>query len=1578
MAAADDFERSSSSTTSRRTKSLGSASFQEVWTASPDIFSKSSASQQDIDDEQELIWAAIEKLPTYDRIRKGILTQVNDNGTVHHEEIDVTKLGMQDKKHLMDSILKVVEEDNERLLQSLRSRTDRVGISIPKIEVRFEHLSIEGDVYVGNRAIPTLYNSTLNAIEMVLGLMRLSPSRKRINKILRNVSGVLLPSRMTLLLGPPGSGKTTLLQALAGKPDKDLRASSSHEQVTGNITYCGHEFHEFVPQRTCAYISQHDLQYGEMTVRETLDFSGRCLGVGTRYDLMTELSRREKKIGIKPDPDVDAFMKATAVEGQKTSLVTDYVLKILGLEICADIMVGDEMRRGISGGQKKRVTTGEMLVGPAKALFMDEISTGLDSSTTFQIVKFMRQMVHIMDVTMIISLLQPAPETFELFDDVILLSEGQIVYQGPCQNVLEFFEFMGFRCPERKGVADFLQEVTSKKDQEQYWFDKNRRYKYVSGDGFVKSFQDFHIGQQLSMDLKTPYDKSGVHPAALVTEKYGISRWELFKACFAREWLLTKCNSFIYIFKTVQITIMSLICMTVFLRTEMKAGQIQDGGKYFGALFFSLINVMFNGLAELSLTIFKLPVFYKQRDFLFYPPWAFALPIWVLKNPLSLMESGIWVILTYYTVGFAPSASSFDAFADLFRFFRQFLAFVSINQTALALFRFIAALGRTLVVANTLGTFTLLLVFLFGGFMISKDDLGPWMIWGYYVSPMMYGQNAIAINEFLDERWSTPIVDPVTREPTVGKALLRSRGLFVEEYWYWICIAALTGFSLLFNICFVMALTYLNPLGGSKSAILDEDAEDTKNSSSREDYRSVSAMASSTFEGIDMAVRKAPDIIVEQSIRKGMVLPFQPLSLAFNHVNYYVDMPALKLHTPRGYTRKAPSLRKVKVMPELESHIAVISRGGFSWHSIGSAGHHREEDTPASCSLMAPSPTDISQFRNVSKPCVGKDKTAASQITNANYLFHQEMSSQGIDETRLQLLRDVSGAFRPGILTALVGVSGAGKTTLMDVLAGRKTGGYIEGSISISGYPKNQETFARVSGYCEQNDIHSPHVTVYESLVYSAWLRLGSEVNKETQKMFVDEVMELVELNPIRDALVGLPGIDGLSTEQRKRITIAVELVANPSIIFMDEPTSGLDARAAAIVMRTIRNTVDTGRTVVCTIHQPSIDIFESFDELLLMKRGGQIIYTGPLGRHSHKLIEYFEAIPGITEIKDGCNPGTWMLEVSAASIEIQLDVDFAEVYVNSTLYQRNQELIEELSTPASGSKELYFPTEFSQSFSAQCVACFWKQHWSYWRNPQYNAIRFIMAIVIGTMFGVIYWNKGEKASKQQDLSNLLGAMYGCIFFLGATNATTVQPVVAIERTVFYRERAAGMYSPLAYAFAQVAIEMVYVAIQSFIYSLLLFSMIGFEWKMDKFVWFFYYIFMCFVYFALYGMMTVALTPGHQVAAILATFFFNFWNLFSGFIIPRMQIPIWWRWYYWGSPISWTLYGLVTSQIGDKNNQVEIPGTTFRPTVKEYLKENLGYEHDFLGYVALAHIAFVFLFLFVFAFGIKFLNFQRR
>ncbi|XP_058221822.1 pleiotropic drug resistance protein 1-like isoform X3 [Rhododendron vialii] len=1190
-------------------------------------------------------------------------------------------------------------------------------------------------------------------------------------------------------------------------------------------------------------------------------------------EMLTELSRREKEANIKPDPDLDIFMKAVSLEGERANLMTDYIIKILGLDVCADSLVGDAMLRGISGGQKKRVTTGEMMVGPARALFMDEISTGLDSSTTFQIVNSIKNSSHILQGTFVISLLQPAPETYDLFDDIILLSDGQIVYQGPRENVIEFFEHMGFRCPERKGVADFLQEVTSRKDQEQYRARRDEPYSFVTAREFAESFKLFHVGRELDNELSIPFDKAKSHPAALSTRKYGVSKKELLKALISREYLLMKRNSFVYIFKMTQLAIMAFIVMTVFLRTKMSKETTEDGVIFLGALFFTLLLTMFTGMSELALTVMKLPTFYKQRNLLFFPSWAFSLPAWILKIPMTFMEVSIYVFTTYYVIGFDPNVG---------RLFKMYLVLFCINQMASGLFRLIAGIGRNMIVANTFGSFALVTMVVLGGFVLSRDNIKKWWIWGYWVSPLMYGQNAIAVNEFFGHSWKQV---PFNSTESLGVLVLKSRGLFPEAHWYWIGVGALVGYVFLFNGLYTLALAYLSPFE-KPQAILSEETVAERNSVKAGEVIELSSRGKSSSERGDevqtslssksRSSRIGSNSEDNKNMQRGMVLPFEPLSIAFNDIKYSVDMP-------------------------------------------------------------------------------------------------QEMKAQGIPEDRLELLKGVTGSFRPGVLTALMGVSGAGKTTLMDVLAGRKTGGYIEGSILVSGYPKKQETFARIAGYCEQTDIHSPHVTVYESLTYSAWLRLPSEVDSATRKMFVDEVMELVELTPLREALVGLPGISGLSTEQRKRLTIAVELVANPSIIFMDEPTSGLDARAAAIVMRTVRNTVDTGRTVVCTIHQPSIDIFDAFDELFLLKRGGEEIYVGPLGHHSAHLISYFEGINGVSKIKDGYNPATWMLEVTSVAQEAAHGVNFAEVYKNSELYRRNKETIAELSTPPPGSKDLYFATQYSQSFFTQCMACLWKQHLSYWRNPPYTAVKFFFTTIIALMFGTIFWQLGSNRGTQQDIFNAMGSMHSSVLFLGIQNATSVQPVVAVERTVFYREKAAGMYSALPYAFGQVVIELPYILVQSVIYGVIVYSMIGFEWTTDKFFWYLFFMYFTLLYFTFYGMMAVAVTPNQSIAAIVASAFYAIWNLFSGFIIPKTRIPVWWKWYVYICPVSWTLYGLLASQFGNIQTELDTG-----ETVEYFVQTYFDFKHDFVGYVAIIVVGFTVLFAFLFAFSIKAFNFQRR
>lgn len=149
--------------------------------------------------------------------------------------------------------------------------------------------------------------------------------------------------------------------------------------------------------------------------------------------------------------------------------------------------------------------------------------------------------------------------------------------------------------------------------------------------------------------------------------------------------------------------------------------------------------------------------------------------------------------------------------------------------------------------------------------------------------------------------------------------------------------------------------------------------------------------------------------------------------------------------------------------------------------------------------------------------------------------------------------------------------------------------------------------------------------------------------------------------------------------------------------------------------------------------------------QLLLMKRGGQVIYAGALGKQSQKLIDYFEEIDGVEKITPGYNPATWMLEASSMASENRLGIDFAEIYLNSSLYQTNKALIEELKKPAPGFEDIHFETKFSQPFWVQAKACLWKQHWSYWRNPQYNAIRFFFTFVCALLFGSIFWKMGNK-----------------------------------------------------------------------------------------------------------------------------------------------------------------------------------------------------------------------------------------
>ncbi|KAL8120357.1 hypothetical protein AgCh_017512 [Apium graveolens] len=1274
------------------------------------------------EDEKELEWAAMERLPTM-----SVIEDDEDGGS---KVVDVTKLGPDEKRVFIHKLINHVQTDNARLLLKMKQRMDKVGIKLPTVEVRYKNLCVEAKCeVVPGEPLPTLWNT----FKGIFAIPYCKSPEVKVG-IIKGINGIIKPSRMTLLLGPPGCGKTTLLKALAGKLDKSLK-------VSGEVSYNECKLEDLNSQKISAYISQHDLHTPEMTVRETIDFSARCQGVESRKETMAEISRREKQAGIVPESEIDTYMKAISVSGLERTLQTDYTLKILGLDMCADTPVGDAIRQGISGGQKRRLATGEMIVSPKRVLFMDEISNGLDTSTTFQIISCLQQLVHVTDVTALISLLQPAPETFDLFDDIILYAEGKVVYHGPRVDTLEFFQDCGFKCPERKGVADFLQE--------------NSRIGHSLDDELSRTVENSE--SYLNKDI-LPDDKNN---------KYSTNKWDLFKACLDREILLTRRNSFIHVFKLAQLIIIAIITMTVFLRTRMNVDS-QHSTYIMGSLFYGIIRILTNGMGELNMTVTRLPVFYKERALSFYPSWAYAISAFLLRIPFSLVESFIWTALTYYVIGYSPDVESSD------------MQKTKINNNILLMQGFSANSCCFSSYTNHQYLYSeCLLQFVKLRLWQHQHSLPGWLQWGFWTSMVSYAEIGISVNEFLAPRWEKVTSGNVT----IGRETLSSHGLNFEGYTYWISLGALLGFTLLFNVGFTLALTYKKSPGASQAVIsykkLQQLQEDVDNDKTEKNEK---------LTTMTPWLHNTSNKVIEEGSK--MVLPFEPLTLTFENVWYYVETPA-------------------------------------------------------------------------------------------------EMRKTGIyQETRLQLLHDMTGAFKPGVLTVLMGESGAGKTTLMDILSGRKDSKHIEGTIRVGGFPKVQQTFARISGYCEQSDIHSPQITVEESVVFSSWLRLPSHIDTDTRTEFVSDVLTLVELDGIKNSLVGIPGVSGLSNEQRKRLTIAVELVSNPSIIFMDEPTSGLDARAAAIVMRAVKNVANTGRTVVCTIHQPSIDIFEAFDELILMKKGGQIVYSGPLGQHSSKLIDYFQSIPGVPKIKKNYNPATWMLEITMGSIEEQFGLDFAQVYKESQVYKENIKQIEVLREAQGSTRELHFPTQFPRSGWEQYKACLWKQNLSYWRSPSYNFKCLAFATVSAVLMGVVLWQKGAKIQDQQDLFNILSSVFIVLQVIGTNNCSSVIAIVASERSVLYREMFSGMYSSFAYSFAQVSIEIPYLLVQALVYSTVTYWAIGFYWSISKVVWYFYVTFFTLLYFSYQGMLIVSLSSDMKVASILAVATYTILSLFSGFLIP--------------------------------------------------------------------------------------------
>ncbi|KAE9324485.1 ABC transporter G family member 36 [Phytophthora fragariae] len=488
----------------------------------------------------------------------------------------------------------------------------------------------------------------------------------------------------------------------------------------------------------------------------------------------------------------------------------------------------------------------------------------------------------------------------------------------------------------------------------------------------------------------------------------------------------------------------------------------------------------------------------------------------------------------------------------------------------------------------------------------------------------------------------------------------------------------------------------------------------------------------------------------------------------------------------------------------------------------------------------------------------------------------------------IDLLKGVSGFALPGKMTALMGATGAGKTTLMDVIAGRKTGGETRGSILLNGFPVTDLTIRRCTGYCEQMDIHSDSATIREALTFSAFLRQGSDVSYEKKYATVIECLELLELDAIADRCVR-----GCSVEQLKRLTIGVELAAQPSVLFLDEPTSGLDARAAKVIMDGVRKVANTGRTILCTIHQPSTEVFQLFDSLLLLKKGGETVFFGDC----QHLVAYFESIPQVPRIPVDYNPATWMLEVIGAGVDhsANIDVDFVQVFNASSLKTAMDENLgmQGVTVPAPGQDELCFTNKRAASSLTQAYMVTQRFFRMYWRVPTYNWTRFVVYTAMGLLFGLVF--VGADYKSYQEVNSGLGMIFCTTAFLGIVSLNSAIPVTSEERASFYRELASQTYNSVWYFLGFTLAEIPYVLVSSLLFTVICLPLAGFTDIGDLA---FYWInltlhVLCQVYL---GQLLSFAMPSVEVAALMGVLCNSIFVLFMGFNPPASTIPHGYKW----------------------------------------------------------------------------------
>lgn len=504
-------------------------------------------------------------------------------------------------------------------------------------------------------------------------------------------------------------------------------------------------------------------------------------------------------------------------------------------------------------------------------------------------------------------------------------------------------------------------------------------------------------------------------------------------------------------------------------------------------------------------------------------------------------------------------------------------------------------------------------------------------------------------------------------------------------------------------------------------------------------------------------------------------------------------------------------------------------------------------------------------------------------FTNVNYTIPYEKGER-------KLLNDVQGFVRPGKLTALMGSSGAGKTTLLNTLAQRINFGVVTGDFLVDGRPLPR-SFQRATGFAEQMDVHEPTATIREALRFSALLRQPKEVPIEEKYEYCERIIDLLEMRNIAGATIGKTGA-GLNQEQRKRVTIGVELASKPELLmFLDEPTSGLDSGAAFNIIRFLRKLADSGQALLVTIHQPSSVLFEYFDELILLKSGGHVVYHGELGKDSRRLIDYFER-NGAHKCPPRANPAEYMLESIGAGDPTYKGKDWGEVWASSPEHDERTNDIQSMISSrrnASVGEGTRDDREYAMPLGTQVYTVVHRCFVAYWRDPDYMIGKFMLHIVTGLFNTFTFYHIGNETI---DMQSRLFSIFMTLT-IAPPLIQQLQPKYLHFRNVYKsREANSKIYSWFAFTCGAVLVEIPYSLVAGTIYfNCWWWGAVGrgsgrFE---SAYTWMLLMLFELF--YVGFGQAIASFSPNDLLASLLVPVFFLFVVSFCGVVVPYAALP---------------------------------------------------------------------------------------